>query len=57
MPRLHLGQRIEAALDRLQVAARDADTMAADKVTVNLADLIVALEEMDRAGIIDLDFD
>jgi hypothetical protein len=48
---------ISEAMDRLIVAARDADHTAKDTVTVKTSDLIEALREMDRDGLIDLDLD
>lgn len=50
-------QAAASALDRLQVAARDADHTAKDKVTVLTGDLIFALEALDRLGLINLDLD
>ncbi len=50
-------REIELALDRLQTAIRDADNGATETVTVKFADLLIALQEMDRSGIIDLDLD
>ncbi len=47
----------DVALDRLQGAARKADHTAKDMVTVQTADLIFALREMDTHGIIHLDLD
>lgn len=51
------GSLIAAALDRLQTAARSADHAAKEMVTVSTSDLIDALRELDRSGIIDLDMD
>lgn len=48
---------ISQAMDRLQDAARAADHAMKGTVTVNTADLIEALREMDRDGLIDLDLD
>jgi hypothetical protein len=45
------------AMERLQDAARAADHAAKETVTVNTADLIDALREMDGQGLIDLDLD
>lgn len=48
---------IDEQLDRLQDAARMADHTAKENVTVKTADLIAALQVMDRHKIINLDLD
>ena len=48
---------ISQAMDRLMVAARNADHTAKEDVTVKTSDLIEALREMDRDGLIELDLD
>lgn len=48
---------IDAALDRLQTAVRQADHTAKEYVTVKTEDLIDALRELDRSGVINLDLD
>lgn len=50
-------RQIAAALDRLMVKARDADHAANEFVTVSTSDLVTALQELDRCGVIDLDMD
>jgi hypothetical protein len=48
---------IEASLDRLQDAARTADHICKENVTVKTDDLITALQVLDRTGVIHLDLD
>lgn len=48
---------ISQAMDRLMSAARDADHTGKEAVTVKTDDLIEALREMDRDGLIELDLD
>ena len=48
---------IEEALERLQDAARAADHSVKENVTVRTDDLVTALQELDRLGVIYLDMD